>query len=143
MYNPGIDLSIIEKVKNAVKIPVVGNGDINSAQDAVNMIEKTGCDGVMIGRGAIGNPWIFEEISAYLDGREYIYPTLKERLEACVKHVKMICDDKGEITGGAEIKKHAVMYIKGVRSAASVRDAIMKSHSTAEIEEIIKGLIEE
>ena len=143
MYNPGIDLSIIEKVKNAVKIPVVGNGDINSAQDAVNMIEKTGCDGVMIGRGAIGNPWIFEEISAYLDGKEYIPPTLKERLEACVKHVKMICDDKGEITGGAEIKKHAVMYIKGVRSAASVRDAIMKSHSTAEIEEIIKGLIEE
>ena len=143
MYNPGIDLSIIERVKNAVTIPVVGNGDINSAQDAVNMIEKTGCDGVMIGRGAIGNPWIFEEISAYLDGREYIPPSLKERLEACVKHVKMICDDKGEITGGAEIKKHAVMYIKGVRSAASVRDAIMKSHSTAEIEEIIKGLIEE
>ncbi len=143
MYNPGIDLSIIERVKNAVKIPVVGNGDIISAADAVNMIDKTGCDGVMIGRGAIGYPWIFEEISAYLDGREYVSPTLNERLKACVRHIRMICEDKGEVTGGAEIKKHAVMYIKGVRSAASVRDAIMKSHSTVEIEEIINRIVEE
>ena len=143
MYNPGIDMSIIEKVKNAVKIPVIGNGDINCADDAVDMIAKTGCDGVMIGRGAIGNPWIFEEIAARLDGKEYTAPDLKDRLEACLRHIKMISEHKGEITGGAEIKKHAVMYIKGVRSAASVRDAIMKSHSTAEIEEIIKGLMTE
>ena len=141
MYNPGIDMSIIEKVKNAVKIPVIGNGDITCADDAVDMIAKTGCDGVMIGRGAIGNPWIFEEIAARLDGKEYVAPNLKDRLEACLRHIKMISEHKGEITGGAEIKKHAVMYIKGVRSAASVRDAIMKSHSTAEIEEIIKGLM--
>lgn len=143
MYNPGIDLSVIENVKNAVKIPVIGNGDILSAADAVSMIDKTGCDGVMIGRGAIGNPWIFEEISSYLDGEEYLQPTLNDRLEACVRHIRMICSDKGEITGGAEIKKHAVMYIKGVRSAASVRDSIMKSHSTAEIEDIISRLIDE
>ena len=143
MYNPGIDLKIIEKVKSAVKIPVIGNGDILSAADAVSMIDKTGCDGVMIGRGAIGNPWIFEEISSYLDGEEYLQPTLNDRLEACVRHIRMICSDKGEITGGAEIKKHAVMYIKGVRSAASVRDSIMKSHSTAEIEDIISRLIDE
>ena len=143
MYNPGIDMSIIEKVKNAVKIPVIGNGDITCADDAVDMIAKTGCDGVMIGRGAIGNPWIFEEIAARLDGKEYTAPHLKDRLEACIRHIKMISEHKGEITGGAEIKKHAVMYIKGVRSAASVRDAIMKSHSSAEIEEIIKGLITE
>lgn len=143
MYNPGIDLSIIEKVKNAVKIPVVGNGDITSTDDAVDMMKKTGCDGVMIGRGAIGNPWIFEEIAARLEGHDYDPPTLKEKLELCVNHVRMICEDKGEYTGGAEIKKHAVMYIKGVRSAASIRDAIMKSHSTAEIEEIINKLIDE
>lgn len=143
MYNPGIDMSIIEKVKNAVKIPVIGNGDISCAEDAVDMMSKTGCDGVMIGRGAIGNPWIFEEIAARLDGKEYVAPNLKERLETCLCHIKMISEHKGEITGGAEIKKHAVMYIKGVRSAASVRDAIMKSHSTAEIEEIIKGLMSE
>ena len=143
MYNPGIDMSIIEKVKNAVKIPVIGNGDITCADDAVDMMSKTGCDGVMIGRGAIGNPWIFEEIAAHLDGKEYTAPDLKDRLEACLRHIKMISEHKGEITGGAEIKKHAVMYIKGVRSAASVRDAIMKSHSTAEIEEIIKGLMAE
>ena len=143
MYNPGIDISIIEKVKNAVKIPVIGNGDITCADDAVDMMSKTGCDGVMIGRGAIGNPWIFEEIAARLDGKEYVAPNLKERLEACIRHIKIISDHKGEITGGAEIKKHAVMYIKGVRSAASVRDAIMKSHSTAEIEQIIKALIAE
>lgn len=143
MYNPGIDISIIEKVKNAVNIPVIGNGDINSAADAAEMMSKTGCDGVMIGRGAIGNPWIFDEIAAHLDGREFIAPALNEKLKTCLEHVKMICNDKGEITGGAEIKKHAVMYIKGVRSAASVRDAIMKSHSTAEIERIINELIEQ
>ena len=143
MYNPGIDISIIEKVKNAVNIPVIGNGDITSADDAVDMVSKTGCDGVMVGRGAIGNPWIFEEIAARLEAREYTPPTLSERLEACLRHIKMISADKGEITGGAEIKKHAVMYIKGVRSAASVRDSIMKSHSTAEIEEIIKNLMAE
>ena len=140
MYNPGIDISIIEKVKNAVKIPVVGNGDIYSAEDAISMTERTGCDGLMIGRGAIGNPYLFEEIIAGLNNGEYRKPTLAEAIETCIEHINLIREDKGEHTASAEIKKHAAMYIKGVRSAASVRDRIMKTHSTYEIEEILHEL---
>ena len=140
MYNPGIDINIIAEVKKAVKIPVIGNGDIYTADDAVNMINETECDGLMIGRGSLGNPWIFNEISAKLEGREFVEPTLEERLDTCLRHVSLIRERKGEHTAAAEIKKHAALYIKGVRSAASVRDRIMKTRSTAELEAIIDEL---
>ena len=143
MYNPGIDIGIIEAVKNSVNIPVIGNGDIYSADDAVNMLKITGCDGLMIGRGSLGNPWIFEEISAKISGKEYEQPTLEDRLDTCLSHISLIRDQKGEYTAAAEIKKHAALYIKGVRSAASVRDRIMKTSSTEEIENIINQLKEE
>lgn len=141
MYNPGIDVGIITAVKNAVRIPVIGNGDIYSANDALNMMNLTGCDGIMIGRGALGNPWIFSEIRACLANEQFIPPTLEEKIETCLRHVQSIRENKGEYTAAAEIKKHAALYIKGVRSAASVRDAIMKTHATAEIEEILRQLI--
>lgn len=141
MYNPGIDVGIITAVKNAVRIPVIGNGDIYSANDALNMMNLTGCDGIMIGRGALGNPWIFSEIRACLANEQFIPPTLEEKIETCLCHVQSIRENKGEYTAAAEIKKHAALYIKGVRSAASVRDAIMKTHATAEIEEILRQLI--
>lgn len=142
MYNPGIDMDIITKVKKAVNIPVIGNGDIYSAADALKMLEITGCDGLMIGRGSLGNPWIFSEIVAGIDGREFTPPTLSERLNTCLSHVSLIRDNKGEYTAAAEIKKHAALYIKGVRSAAAVRDRIMKTRSTSEIEDIINELKE-
>ena len=143
MYNPGIDIKIIEAVKKAVKIPVIGNGDIYTVDDALKMIEITGCDGVMMGRGALGNPWLFEEIANKLNGAEYTQPTLEERLDTCLYHVELIRENKGEHTAAAEIKKHAALYIKGVRNAASARDAIMKTASTSEIAEIINKLKEE
>ncbi len=142
LYAPGIDISIIEGVKNAVKIPVVGNGDIYSAKDALSMIDKTGCDGVMIGRGAIGNPWIFNEISSGIEGCEWHAPTLGERLDCCLYHIALMREDKGERNASAEIKKHAALYIKGMRSAASIRDSIMKTRSTEEIESILLELKE-
>ncbi len=140
MYNPGVDISVIEKVKRAVSIPVVGNGDIYCAKDAANMIEKTGCDGVMIGRGALGNPWIFKEVAAYMSGRDFIPPTLCEIIDTCLHHIDIMRQDKGEYTASAEIKKHAALYIKGVHGAASVRDKIMKTRSTAQIEEILNEI---
>ena len=142
MYNPGIDLSIIESVKKSVSIPVIGNGDIKCAKDAINMMEQTGCDGIMVGRGALGEPWIFEEIATAMDGKEYVAPTLNERLEVCIEHIRLMRENKGEHTGSAEIKKHAALYVKGVRGAAAVRDEIMKSKSTFEIEKIIESLKE-
>ena len=137
MYNPGVDISIIERVKNAVSVPVIGNGDIYSAADAINMIEKTGCDGIMIGRGSLGNPWIFEDIACAMDGRDHVRPSFDEIIDTCLYHVKMLRDDKGEYVASAEIKKHAALYIKGIRGAASLRDGIMKTRSTSEIEEML------
>ncbi len=142
LYAPGIDIGMIESVKNAVRIPVIGNGDIYSAEDALIMLDKTGCDGVMIGRGAIGNPWIFDEISSMLEGGERHVPTLGERLDCCLYHIALMREDKGEHAASAEIKKHAALYIKGVRSAASIRDSIMKTRSTEEIEDILLELKE-
>lgn len=140
MYNPGIDISIIEKVKNAVSIPVIGNGDIYTANDAKKMIELTGCDGVMIGRGALGNPWIFDEIAASLNGTAFDAPSLSETIDTCLCHIRIMRENKGEYVASAEIKKHAALYIKGVHGAAAIRDGIMKTRSTQEIEEILKDL---
>ena len=143
MYSPGIDLSIIEKVKKSVSIPVIGNGDIYSASDAVNMMRATGCDGVMVGRGALGNPWIFGEISALLNGEIPHKISKSEIIDCCMYHIRLIREDKGEHTASAEIKKHAALYIKGMRSAAAIRDRIMKTRSTEEIEHILFEIIEE
>ena len=143
MYSPGIDLSIIEKVKKSVSIPVIGNGDICSAPDAVNMMRATGCDGVMVGRGALGNPWIFGEISALLNGEIPHKISKSEIIDCCMYHIRLIREDKGEHIASAEIKKHATLYIKGMRSAAAIRDRIMKTRSTEEIEHILFEIIEE
>lgn len=143
MYNPGVDIETIAQVKQTVKIPVIANGDIYCADDAIKMLKTTNCDGIMIGRGALGNPWLFEEISARLDGVEYKGPDLNTKFDTCLQHINLIREYKGERTAAAEIKKHAALYIKGVRSAASVRDAIMKTESTVEIENLILRLKEE
>lgn len=143
MYSPGIDLSIIEKVKKSVSIPVIGNGDICSAPDAVNMMRATGCDGVMVGRGALGNPWIFGEISALLNGEIPHKISKSEIIDCCMCHIRLIREAKGEHIASAEIKKHAALYIKGMRSAASIRDRIMKTRSTKEIEHILFEINEE
>ncbi len=142
MYNPGVDISIIEKVKKAVSIPVVGNGDVYCFDDAKRMVEATGCDGIMIGRGALGNPWIFEEISARMGGEDYTAPTLAAAIDTCLYHIELMRKSKGERVASAEIKKHAALYIKGVRGAASIRDAIMKTSSTSELENILLELKE-
>ena len=104
MYNPGIDINIISAVKKAVKIPVIGNGDIYSAKDALNMIDVTGCDGIMIGRGSLGNPWLFSEIAAKLNGESFTQPTLEEKLDTCLRHISLMRENKGEYTSAAEIK---------------------------------------
>ena len=143
MYNPGVDIDIIAEVKQSVSIPVIANGDIYCAEDALKMLEITKCDGIMIGRGSLGNPWIFEEIYTVLEQGNYEQPDINTRLDTCLKHIHLIREYKGERTAAAEIKKHAAVYIKGVRNAANVRDSIMKTTSTAEIEALILKLKEE
>ena len=129
LYAPGIDPEIIRQVKEAVGIPVVGNGDVQSAEDAIRMMRDTGCDGVMIGRGAMGNPWLFSEISAALEHRAYTPPTLSERFAVAREHLEQMICHKGERVGLAEAKKHMAWYLTGLRGAAAARSAIMTAQS--------------
>lgn len=143
LYSPGIDLSVIEGVKKAVSVPVVGNGDILSAADAVSMMDKTGCDGVMIGRGAMGNPWIFGEIAAYMEGRAYSAPTAEERIETAIAQLDAMIEHKGQRVGIAEGKKHMAWYLSGMRGAASARSAVMTSEGRDEICRVLRELVAE
>lgn len=142
LYLPGIDLSVIEKTKKAVNIPVVGNGDVRSACDALEMIDKTGCDGVMVGRGAEGNPWIFAEISSALRKEKFEYPDFESRMCVALRQLDDMIAEKGERTGVAEAKKHMAWYVFGVRDSNKARAELMTSNTSEEIKQIIKRLID-
>ena len=129
MYAPSADWTEIARVKEAVKIPVLGNGDIFSATDALKMLEETHCDGVMVARGAQGNPWIFAEIAAALEGRPYAPPTLAERLAVALEHAERLVEEKGEKIGIAEARKHLAWYTHGLRGSAAVRGKLMRVES--------------
>ncbi len=141
MYAPSADWSVISAVKEAVKIPVVGNGDIFSAADALRMFKETGCDGVMIARGAQGNPWIFAEIAAALSGRPYTPPTQAERLDVAIEHAEALVAEKGERIGIPESRKHMAWYLYGMRGAASARDRIMQANTISDIRAIFADLL--
>ncbi len=140
MYSPPVDFSVIADVKRAVKIPVVGNGDIASAEDAVRMEEATGCDGIAIGRGALGNPWIFDSIFAAADGREYLPPTVAARCRTAIAHARLLVADKGERVGTFEARKHFAWYIHGIKGAPAARDRIMRSVTLSEMEAAVNEL---
>lgn len=122
MYAPPVDLGCIAAVKAAVKIPVIGNGDIFTPQDAKNMFECTGCDLVMIGRGALGNPWLFEQVNALMRGQAAPEPpTLEIRLTVMRQEITLLIADKGESVGFREARKHVAWYMTGLRGAAQLR----------------------
>lgn len=140
MYAPRADWSVIRDVKAAVRIPVVGNGDIFCADDAVRMMRETDCDGVMIARGAQGNPWIFSEMLARLEGRDYTPPTVNERFSVALEHAAALIDEKGECAGLAESRKHMAWYLHGVRGAAAARDEVMQAPTLDAVREIFARL---
>lgn len=140
MYAPSADWEIIKRVKEAVNVPVVGNGDIFSAADAIRMLSTTGCDGVMIARGAQGNPWIFSEVRAALEGKDYTPPTLCERLAVAREHAANLVTLKGERIGIAESRKHMAWYLHGVRGAASARASIMQADTLDDIDRIFEKI---
>lgn len=141
MYEPSANWEYIKNVKEAVKIPVIGNGDIYSADDAFRMMEETGVDSVMIGRGALGNPFIFEEIKAKMRGLEYTEPTPRERVETALYHTRLMIEDKGEKIAIPESRKHVSWYLKGLRGNAPVRVEINHAATYDEIEKILKEYI--
>ncbi|MBQ2932547.1 MAG: tRNA dihydrouridine synthase DusB [Clostridia bacterium] len=135
-YSGRADLDIIREVKNAVKIPVVGNGDITGEESAKHMLDYTGCDGIMIGRGAEGNPWIFERVIHYLEtGEKLPLPTNQMRAEKMEEHLALLVEFKGEYRGVQEARKHMAWYIKGMPGGARLREAINKAET---LEEMLK-----
>src|SRR5699024_7165844 len=123
-YSGKADWDFIKGVKESVKIPVIGNGDIFEPIDALNMIKHTGCDGVAIGRGAMGNPWIFSRINLIMEGRQDVEPSPQEIIDMIIKHLNMICEYKGERVGVNEMRKHISWYIKGMKNSNKIKNEI-------------------
>ncbi|MDR2933332.1 MAG: tRNA dihydrouridine synthase DusB [Oscillospiraceae bacterium] len=122
MYAPPVDLGIIKAVKDALRIPVVGNGDVDSVDACAQMYEEAGCDLVMIGRGALGRPWIFAQIKAYMErGMRLPEPALEEKMAVMLRHIALACRYKGERAAMREARSHVAWYLKGVRGAAAYR----------------------
>lgn len=142
MYSPGVDFSHVAKVKAALGIPVIANGDIFSAHDALDAMKKTGCDGVAIARGALGNPWIFEEIAAAEAGREYTPPTKDERVRVALRQLEYSIEDKGERVAVVESRRYLGRYLKGMSGATKVRELLCRASSAAEIREILATIYE-
>lgn len=132
------DWNIIKKVKDAVSIPVIGNGDIKEKEDALAIFEKTNVDGIMIARATLGNPWIFEEIISYLKGEEIRKISKEEKLSTILKHIEWEVEEKGENVGIKELRKHMAAYIKNIPNASTLRNEINKIETKKELETCLK-----
>lgn len=144
MYAPPADWEYIQKVKEALRIPVIGNGDIETAQDAARMLEETGCDMVMVGRGALGNPWIFREISAYLTSGVLLpSPGVYEKAAVMLRHIELLCRYKGEAHGMREARKHVAWYMKGLKGAAAFRREAGTLESLDDLKRLCEKIIKQ
>lgn len=144
MYSGSVDFDIIAQVKKAVGIPVIANGDIKDEQSAAIMLEKTNADAIMIGRGALGNPWVFSKINAYLDEcRVLPEPSVTQKMSVMLKHIQKIIEYKGEYTAMREARHHAAYYTKGMRGGAKLRAEIGKLERFEQLQELSYKILKE
>ncbi len=144
MYAPPVNTEIIRLVKQAVSVPVIGNGDVSDGKSAAQLLEETGCDMVMVGRGALGRPWVFSEIDAWLSHEVILpEPTVTMKMHVMLRHIETLCRYKGERIGIREARKHAAWYTKGLRGAAGYRAQMGTIKSINDLKEIAFHLIEE
>lgn len=144
LYSGKADWDIIKAVKQAVSIPVIGNGDVNSVESCIEMYKYTGCDLVMIGRGSYGRPWLFGQIRDYFEGRiPRSDPTSEERLEIMCYHIELLCKDKGERTGIKEARRQAAWYIKGLNGAAKLRFQFGSMNTLEDFYDLIEQIKED
>lgn len=141
-YSGKADWDIIKRVKQAVSIPVIGNGDVTGPREAKALFEETGCDAIMVGRGAQGNPWLFGQINKYLEeGIIMAEPTATEKIQTIIRHMNMLIEFKGERTGILEMRSHIAWYIKGMRDAAYTKQKIFKMNNKDEIISLLKDFL--
>lgn len=143
MYAPPVHIDRIREVKQAVSIPVIANGDVVDGASAKAMLQQTGCDFLMVGRGALGRPWVFSQIHAYLERGEVIpEPTLETKMQVMLGHIDKLCAYKGEYIGMREARKHAAWYIRDIHGAAAFRNRIGMLSSPDQLKVLVEDVLE-
>ncbi len=137
LYSGKADWQYIKILKESLRIPVIGNGDIFEPEDAIKMLEITNCDGVAIARGAQGNPWIFRRILNLMEGKDAPPPGLDEIIYTCIRHLNLLCSIKGERVGVREMRKHAAWYLKGQRNSNEIKNLLNTIESRVEMEKVL------
>lgn len=139
MYEGLADWDIIKQVKEKLTVPVIGNGDVFKAEDAINMLSYTNCDGIMIARGSMGNPWLFSQVKEYLKGNGITEPTPEEKIDMCIKHYNLALYYDGEEKAVREMRKHIAWYIKGLKNCTDIKESINYEKSSEKAIDLLKA----